>query len=223
MHRMTERFNFSQLQYIYSEALNSDDKTLIFESHIGRGRFLFMMFLSEEDEESKDWLFIHLRNTNYILKIKMYGNHKKGTFEVYIKDETRKRLIEELILTPNGEEFDFNNFLTQLNSSIPFTLPVRDKVRELRRNRNTIKTLNVVDEAERTVLIGEVKLPSNKKPQDKTLRKLYMYTEGDLEEISMLIDLLKKSNRTVAWTTEDRRAEATDIRNMINKINSERS
>lgn len=215
---MTERFNFSQLQHIFLEALKSDDKTLIFESHIGRGRFLFMMFLSEEDDETKDWLFIHLRNINYILKIKMYGNHKKGTFEVYVKDEIRKKLTEELLLTPNGEEFNFYNFLTQLNSSIPSTLPVKEKIKALRRHRGTLRVLNVIDEADKTVLIGEVKLPDHKKPNDKTLRKLYTYTDGEPEEIALLISLLKKSNRTVAWTTESRRSKVTDIRSLIANI-----
>ncbi|ALP38218.1 hypothetical protein ASL14_20620 [Paenibacillus sp. IHB B 3084] len=55
------------------------------------------------------------------------------------------------------------------------------------------------------MLKHEVKLPENKKPQDKTLRKLYVYTDGAVEDIAELIQLLKKFNMTVAWTTKDKK------------------
>lgn len=214
---MDAPFNFSQLKDIYFDALKSEDKTLIFESHIGKGRFLFMMFLSKEDRESRDKLFIYLRNINRILSLIMYGSHKQGVFNVYIKDDTKKMLIEELQLTPSGESFDFENFLYQLNNSIPTSMPMEVKINKLRQNCDTIRSLNVIDEADKTVLIGERKLTKGK-PQDKTLRKLYMYTDGDPQDIALLIELLKKANMTVAWTSSSKSADVSKIRAMINNL-----
>lgn len=186
---------------IYLEALSSYDKTLIFESHVGKGRFLFMMFLSDEDNEAKDRLFIYMRNTKYMRNIKMYGNHIKGKFEVYITDQIKNELIEELQLTSNGASFDFISFLEQLNNSIPQSIDHREKISKLRQNKDIIRPLDVIDEADRTILIGEVRLPKNKEPQDKTLRKLYIYTDGAVQDITKLIELLKQYNMTVAWQT----------------------
>lgn len=53
------------------------------------------------------------------------------------------------------------------------------------------------------------------KPQDKTLRKLYLYTDADVKDIDELIKLLKKFNRTVAWTTEDNNHKSANIRDLI--------
>ncbi|MNC40122.1 hypothetical protein D3C75_888130 [compost metagenome] len=212
-------FNFSELNNVYLEALLSDDKTLIFETHVGKGSFLFMMFLSDEDNDSKDRLFIYLRNTKYILNVKMYGNHTKGKFEVYITDHVQNKLIEELQLTSNGDPFGFVRFLEQLNNSFPQTIDHNNKVAELRKNKSIISSLNVVDEADKTILIGEVRLPKNKKPQDKTLRKLYMYTDGAVQDIAQLILLLKKFNMTVAWTNVDKQNSTMNVRTLLNKLN----
>lgn len=214
---MTIQFNFSQLKDIYLEALNSDDKTLIFDSQIGKGRFLFMMFLANnEDKDAKDMLFIHLRNIAYTLKLKLYGSHKQGVFNVYIDEKKKNKIIEELQLSHTGQQFDFNSFLNQLNNTIPTQISIDEKVNKLRTNREIIIPLNVVDEANKTVLIGERKLPNEKTPQDRTLRKLYMYTEGDVKDISTLITRLRNSNRTVAWTTPINKYKAKEIRELIN-------
>ena len=55
-------------------------------------------------------------------------------------------------------------------------------------------------------------------PRDKTLRKLYLYTDADPKDIDVLITLLKKFNRTVAWTTEDNNSKAADIHKLISKL-----
>ena len=59
---MPIKFNFNRLQNIYFATLNSDDKATAFDIQIGKGRFLFMMYLSDEDKEAKDTLFIYMRN-----------------------------------------------------------------------------------------------------------------------------------------------------------------
>ena len=53
---MAIEFDFSGLNNMYISALESLDKALAFDLKVGKGRFLFMMFLSEEDKESKDML-----------------------------------------------------------------------------------------------------------------------------------------------------------------------
>lgn len=216
---MTVTFNFSELNNVYLEALSSDDKTLIFETHIGKGRLLFMMFLSDEDKDSKDKLFIYLRNTKRLLNIKMYGNHSIGKFEVYITDQMQNKLIEELQLNSYTGSFDFMRFLEQLNNSFPQTINHNNKIAELRKNKNIISPLNIVDDTDRTILKCEVRLPKNKKPQDKTLRKLYVYTDGSVEDISELIQLLKKFNMTVAWTKEDKKNTTTNVKALLSKLN----
>lgn len=214
---MPIKFNFSRLQNIYFDTLNSDDKATAFDIQIGKGRFLFMMYLSDEDKEAKDTLFIYMRNTKVLRKLKMYGSHKKGTFDVYISEIIQKEMTEELCLTHNGKHFDFKHFLEELNSSIPLKLVQEAKIKTLRENRNIISSLGVVDEAKKTILIGDKHL-SVGKPRDKTLRKLYLYTDADVKDIDELIKLLKKFNRTVAWTTEDNNYKSTNIRDLISAL-----
>lgn len=47
----------------------------------------------------------------------MYGNHKEGVFEIYITNEIESKLTEELQLNQKGNVFNFEQFLSQLNSS----------------------------------------------------------------------------------------------------------
>jgi hypothetical protein len=214
---MAVEFDFCKLKNVYNLTLESLDKALAFDLEVGKGRFLFMMFLSEEDKDSKDMLFLYMRNTRIMRKIKLYGNHIKGSFKVYINEDVQSCIIQELQLEHTGGRFDFMNFLYQLNEAIPQEISRDDKIKTLRDNRNIIRTLDVIDEADKTVLIGERKL-SLGTPQDKTLRKLYMYTNSSVEDITELIGLLKKMNMTVAWTTEESRYRESDIRRMIENL-----
>lgn len=214
---MAIEFAFNKLKSVYIETLKSLDKMLAFDLEIGRGRFLFMMFLSEEDKESKDILFLYMRNTRTMKRIKLYGNHIMGTFKAYIDEDVKKCLIEELQLGYTGRNFNFMNFLYQLNEAIPQEINIDNKMKTLRNNRNIIRTLDVTDESDRTILIGERKL-STHTPRDKTLRKLYMYTNSSAEDIAELIGLLKKMNMTVAWTTEEKRYKESDIRQILGRL-----
>ena len=51
------------MREIYSNAIRAKEPTIAFELRNGRGRFLFMMFFSEDDEESRDALFVFLLRT----------------------------------------------------------------------------------------------------------------------------------------------------------------
>lgn len=211
---MSVKFNFDRLKNVYNSTLKSNDKATAFDIQIGKGKFLFMLYLSDEDKEAKDILFIYMRNTKILRKLKMYGNHIKGTFEVYLKKEVQEEMMKELNLTHNGNVFDFNRFLNQLNNNIPLHISQEAKITTIRSNKKIISKLGVVDEAEKTVLIG-IRHLSVGQPRDKTLRKLYLYTDSDVKDIEQLIKLLKKSNSTVAWTTEDNNYKAVDINKII--------
>ena len=208
------QFNFTQLKNVYMEALSSYDKSVVFDIRIGRGRFLFLMFLSEDDE--KDSLFLYMRNTAIMRKLKMYGSHRNGDYIVYISDDVQERMTAELQLQNGNETFVFERFLNEINNAIPQEISMAQKVETLRNNRNIIRTVGI-DEIEKTVLIG-TKVLSKGKPQDRTLRKLYMYTEESETVITEFIKNLKKANMTVAWTTEEQRFRAADINAMINSV-----
>lgn len=187
---MTTEFNFSRLKNVYFDALHSYDKSVAFDVTVGKGQFLFLMFLAEDDE--KDTLFLYMRNTLIMRKLKMYGSHKNGNFE-------------------------FNIFLYKLNEAIPLKGDRNQKVNILRNNRDVIQNV-AINDIDKTVLIGTKTLPKGK-PQDKTLRKLYMFTEESESIITEFISNLKNTNMTVAWTTEDQRFKAADINSLINNIN----
>lgn len=210
----TIEYNFIRLKNIYEEALRSYDKSVAFDVKIGRGRFLILMFLSEADE--RDSLFVYMRNTMVMRKLKMYGSHRNGDFKVYISNEVQMRMKAELQLQEGNATFDFERFLNEVNNAIPQEITMFQKVKTLRDNRNIIRTVGI-DEIEKTVLIG-TKVLSKGKPQDRTLRKLYMYTEESETVITELIKNLKKANMTVAWTTEEQRFKAADINAMINSL-----
>ncbi len=210
----TIKYNFNGLKNIYEEALCSYDKSVAFDVKIGRGRFLILMFLSEVDD--RDSLFVYMRNTMVMRKLKMYGSHRNGDFKVYISEEIQNRMITELQLQEGTGEFNFKRFLEQINQLIPRKISIDEKVKTLRNNRDIIRTVGI-DENDKTVLIGPKKL-SKGEPQDKTLRKLYMYTEESASVITELIQKLKDANMTVAWTTEDQRYRAADINSMLNGI-----
>jgi len=126
------------------------------------------------------------------------------------------RMKAELQLQEGNATFDFEQFLNEVNNAIPQEITMSQKVKTLRDNRNIIRTVGI-DEIEKTVLIG-TKVLSKGKPQDRTLRKLYMYTEESETVITELIKNLKKANMTVAWTTEEQRFKAADINAMINSL-----
>ncbi len=220
---MSSPFNFNGLSSIYSEAKERDDAFFAFELTNGRGRFVFMMFFSKEDSDSEDRLFLQLRNTQVFLELKMYGSHKNGTFNIYFKDRDKEKLIDELQLGAGGKHgFAFDRFLNELNNDIPQTLPFQQKLNTIREimpiARNNLNRF--ADDADRTILMGTIKLPKGKNPQLKTLRKLYFYTNGEAGVIDNLINALKNARVTLAWTNNPNTAEKSlaDIMRSINQM-----
>ena len=226
---MADPFNLNGLHPLFCEALERNETTLTFEVSNGRGRFLFLMFFDYDDFESQDQLFIYLRNTKTWMKVKLYGNHKRGKFLIYVNLSQEIKIKEELGINSNKTKNPFNpfnlyEFLKNLNSSFPKTLPLKVAIENFRANldliqKNSDLSKKLIDEANKTVLLCEVRLPKTKTPRMKTLRKLYFYTKADPNDIDNLISRLKKANITVAWTTPDSNTSSKDVQELINNTN----
>ncbi|MEY0665297.1 hypothetical protein AB7281_21965 [Providencia rettgeri] len=207
----SKKFNFNKFKNIYSTALNSKDPTIAFEIRLGAGSFVFMMFLSKEDSDKNDRLFIYFRNIETLHQVKLYGNHLNGNFDIYIRKKEEDLIRQELCLSGGENPFDLDNFLTELNDNIPQYLPPTTKGETLRNTWGYIKDDmgNIIDDADKTILIGLKKLPDDKKPRDKTLRKLYLYINGHDNDISTFIESIKDRNITLAWTNDHTRTAKT--------------
>jgi hypothetical protein len=218
---MTIKFNLTGLDGIYAAAMERSDPTLAFEIIQGRGRFVFLMFFSPEDKESKDKLFLQLRNTRVFLQLKAYGNHRKGDFLIYLSDADQAAILKELQLSNGGPTFSFTTFLEQINNQIPRSLPLQAKLDKIREVWPQIKAnlSKVVDNANKTILMGIKRLPEGKSPQDKTLRKLYVYTNGSADVINNLIHALKTARVTLAWT-DRKEVESKSLAEIIAMINT---
>lgn len=214
------KFNFTGLKDIYQQALESDGKSLAFETTIGKGHFMFMMFLSKEDGGDRDILFLFLRHVNRLLRIKTYGSHRKGDFKVFLSDADLRAMVDELQLCSGEGHFRVECFLDELNNKIPSHLSLEESHQVLRKNV-TLLPPQVVEDVDKTVLLGVAKLPEGRKPQDKTLRKLYLFADGSYAEKSQFIMQLKSNNYTVRWTSEENREKAASINDFLNSAWSE--
>jgi hypothetical protein len=217
---MDKKLNISNLLNIYRESINRNEPTLAFELVNGRGRFLFLMFFDNEDKSTKDNLFVFMKNTQRMVCLKMYGNHNAGQFWVYKNNQLIEWFKQELLLNNNDSEnpFDFNSFFENLNSSIPTQLSLESKINTLRNDWNQIKDeipSDIIDDSLKIYLIGTKRLAQNKKPREKTLRKLYLHTEAKPSDVKTLIDSLKRLNMTLAWSTEKEKS-IKDISHIIN-------
>ena len=204
---MDDKYDLSGLKNIFNQAIERDEPTIAFEINNGRGKFLFMMFFDSEDESTKDQLFIFLRNTNKMIKLKLYGNHHQGHFYLYLKSYVKEWFKKELLIEDanSGKVFDFDRFFQSLNNAIPTSIALQSKIETLRASWADVSDKlpqEIVDENDKTILIGDKALPSGKKPREKTLRKLYLYADGNADDITTLIKNLKRLNRTVAWTDD---------------------
>ncbi|WP_433704171.1 hypothetical protein [Paraburkholderia sacchari] len=187
---------------VWFEALDQDEPTVAFEIRNGRGRFLFMMFFDPEDEKTKDKLLVFLQSTRYMLKLKLYGAHDRGDFRIFLEDWQVEKIKRELQLEGGeGPAFDIAKFLDVLNASIPRSVPLSTKVKLLRENRGAYQDdlADILDFHKRTELIGERQLPPEKKPRERTLRKLYLYSAQSPEDVAAYIVDLKRRNCTVCW------------------------
>lgn len=211
---MTIEFDLNNLNGIYSETISSPEKAVAFDMEFGKGQFLFMLFLSDEDKKSKDKLFVYMRNTKNMRTLKMYGNHLKGKFLLYFSDDIQSDFINEMQLNVNNNHgFSFEDFLNYINNNLPQSISRQARKNNLFDNSSIV---NYISDDEKTVLIGP-RILTKGKPQDKTLRKLYLYTEASAYDIDRLIESLVKANITVAWTTVNNTTKVADIYDYIKK------
>ncbi|ELV8644409.1 hypothetical protein QNE66_004110, partial [Vibrio vulnificus] len=126
------------------------------------------------------------------------------------------------LLIENGNHFnnfDFDSFFEKLNGSIPSSIPLQTKIVKIRESWGDVASKlpkEIVDEDEKTILLGDKALPSNKKPREQTLRKLYLYSDGNADDITILINNLKRLNRTVAWTNDIKKLDkAKKVKDLI--------
>lgn len=202
---MSIQYNFNKLHSIYTRAWLNNKPTITFELIIGRGHFVFMIFFSPEDSKtSGENLFVYLRNKNSLLKLKLYGSRRNGDFKVFVNKKQQQLMTDELQLVARQGNFNFEEFLSELNNQIPQELPDQENIETLRNVWRNLedKLKDTVDQADRTILIGVSKLPDNKKPQDKTLRKLYVFTDSTADDINDFIKVLKENNYTLKWTDD---------------------
>ncbi|USP08035.1 hypothetical protein L1S45_12610 [Aeromonas dhakensis] len=218
---MGKKYDLPGLKGVFREAIQRNEPTIVFELNNGRGKFLFMMFFDSEDEKAKDQLFIFMRNTQRMVKLKLYGNHSSGQFSLYLEEYVKDWFKKELLIENSNffNTFDFDTFFTKLNDSIPSSISLQAKIVKIRECWASVTAKlpkEIVDENEKTILLGDRPLPSNKKPREQTLRKLYLYSDGNAEDITTLINNLKRLNRTVAWTNDIKKLDkAKKIKDLI--------
>ncbi|HEU4838593.1 MAG TPA: hypothetical protein VFS88_04180 [Micavibrio sp.] len=208
---------------IYTQARRKSHATLAFKLTNGRGSFVFMMFFSDNDRESKDKLYIFLVRTSVLIEVKLYGKHLDGQFEAYFKEQDKKLIRKELGLVSSFNPFSFERLLSELNSQIPQSYSFINVAETLRQHKDILKDTklkNIIDEASKIYLIGPKQLPEDKKPRENTLRKLSLYVQADLRLIEKFINILKKHNCTLAWTADPER-QRHDILAMMRNIDTD--
>ena len=139
----------------------------------------------------------------------------KGDFKVYPSRMDEEAIREELDIHGGLHRFELRRFLSDLNSAFPAKLPLSSTIKTLREHRDLFhlgSLRSVVDDALKIYLIGPVRLPANKRPREKTLRKLYLYVHVDPNVIADFIADLKRKNTTVAWTDDPRSASNNTLR-----------
>lgn len=219
---MAKKLSLSNLQSIFNESIERAEPTLAFEIVNGSGRFLFLMFFDSEDDSTKDELFIYMRTINRMVRLKMYGNHRSGQFDVYINSYVENWFKQELQLGDQDPEnpFVFDQFFENLNQSIPHELSLDEKIETLRDSWREVSNdlpNEIIDENEKVYLIGPRSLPKEKKPRERTLRKLYVFVDANPNDVTRLIGHLKRLNKTVAWTNDPKKGTAS-VLSILNNL-----
>jgi hypothetical protein len=109
--------------------------------------------------------------------------------------------------------------LEELNNAIPNELSLERKISNLKSIWSNIKDKipNIIDESDKTILFGIMKLPKNKRPQEKTLRKIYLFVTGDTATLVSIINNLKSRNMTLVWTSDEKKKESS-IADIISQL-----
>ena len=201
---MAKKFNLSGLHPVFMESMQRFEPTLAFELQDGEGCFLFLMFFDFEDESTKDFLYIFMKRTKKMFRTKLYGNHNKGDFYIFLNDAQQQFFKRELNIKPSihADPFDFASFFKKMNGKIPVSIALRKKIKLLRDSWMEVKNElsgEILEDAEKTEPLGPRDLPSGHRPRERTLRKLYIYSGKSPEAVEDIIRNLKKNNQTFRW------------------------
>jgi len=214
------QFNLTGMRSILRDAIIKGVETIAFEIKEGEGKFIFMMFISDDDE-SKDIIYILMVGTRTLIEKKMYGNHRKGDFLIYIKNDEAEKFRQEIGGQGGQNAFQIGAFLEKVNGRIPEKTSRSENIKCLSENKNSIsehqKIRRKVDESQKIYLIGTMKLPEGKSPSELRMRKLSLYLDADPSTISWICDKLRERNRTTKWT-DQRELAVQDISGVIAEL-----
>lgn len=203
-------FNFTGLHSVFKEAILRHEPTVAFPLVNGRGRFLFLIFISTDSKGDIKWsaieLFIILGRTQGILSFDLKGQHyHHGEFKIQLTEADVTAIRAELGLDDDaiheGHAFVLDNFLADLNAAIPLTLSLEEKVAAIQEHQDLVQTYcgRYVDDTLKIYLLGPRPLTKPRKPREETLRKLYSLRASP-KTIASLVRNLKALNWTVSWT-----------------------
>lgn len=209
-------FNFTGLHPAFLEALKRHEPSIAFALREGEGRFVFFFFLKTDSKGEIKWgafeLFVFLARTQRMLRFKLLGNHKNaGDFKIRLNNNDELKIRDELGIqgNQNGPAFDLGRFLSRLNDSIPSTIPLKNKVEEIKHYENAVKShcREYIDEASKVYLIRLGPVTNGGKPREETLRKLYMI-DAPADDITSLIGELKRIKWTAYWTANESKGKS---------------
>jgi hypothetical protein len=74
-----------------------------------------------------------------LIKLKVYGSHRRGDFKAYLTPEDEKAIRAELDIHGGVSPFNLFTFLTKLNARFPDHLSLAQKVETLREHKTPFK------------------------------------------------------------------------------------
>lgn len=205
---LTTEFNFKGLHPAFLEAVNRHEQSIAFALTEGKGKFVFLLFMTTDSVGRIVWgaleLFILLAGTQKMLRFKLLGNHKNaGDFKVRLTEGDEQAIRAELGLgqSMGGPAFVLLDFLHKLDGMIPTSIPLEEKVTVIKDGGTAIEAhcQTYLEDASKVYLLGVKRLPDGWRPREETLRKLYML-DAEPAAIAALIRNLKRIRWTTSWT-----------------------
>lgn len=209
-------FNFTGLHPVFLEALERHEPSIAFALQEGKGKFVFFFFINTDSRGSIRWsdfeLFIFLARTQKMLRFKLLGNHKRsGDFKIKLRKDDELKIKDELGIqgSTNSPYFALERFLAKLNNNIPTTIPLKNKITEIKKHENAVKIYckEYIEDATKVYLLRLGPVTNGKRPREETLRKLYMI-DAPTDDMTRLITALRRVGWTAYWTANESKGKA---------------